>query len=219
MIPVKICGITRLEDARAAVQHGARAIGFICWPDSPRYAAPERVAAIVAALPPFVTTVGVFVGQPVAEMNAVARRCRLDRVQLHGGEPVETLAALERPAWRVFRVGSEADAAAAMAAPDRVVHLDTLHERLVGGTGRAFNWDWARRVAAAKTVILSGGIVPENAAEAVRTARPAALDVSSGVESAPGIKDPAKLAALFRALADAPAAATPWSFDHALAHS
>ncbi len=218
MIPVKICGITRLEDARLAVQHGARALGFIFWPSSPRCVAPEVAARIVAELPPFVVTVGVFVQQPLDEMNAIARRCRLDRIQLHGGEPVATVAALERPAWRVFRLNSEADAAAVLAAPDRLVHLDTFHERLVGGTGRAFNWDWARRVAAAKPVILSGGITPENAAEAVRTVQPAALDVSSGVEAAPGIKDPIKLAALFRALAGTPPSASPWSADHAFAN-
>jgi phosphoribosylanthranilate isomerase len=151
-------------------------------------------------------------------MNAIARRCRLDRIQLHGGEPVATLAALERPAWRVFHLNSEADAAAVLAAPDRLVHLDTFHEHLVGGTGRAFDWDWARRVAAAKPVILSGGITPENAAEAVRTVQPAALDVSSGVEAAPGIKDPIKLAALFRALAGTPPSASPWSAGHAFAN-
>ena len=218
MIPVKICGITRLEDARLAVQHGARALGFIFWPSSPRCVAPDAAARIIAALPPFIVTVGVFVQQPAEEINAIARRCRLDRIQLHGGEPLEALAALERPAWRVFRLKSEADAAAALAAPDRLVHLDTFHEHLVGGTGRAFNWDWARRVAAAKPVILSGGITPENAAEAVQTVQPAALDVSSGVEAAPGIKDPIKLAALFRALAGTTLPATPWRADHAFAN-
>jgi phosphoribosylanthranilate isomerase len=217
MIPVKICGITKLEDARVAVQYGARAIGFIFWPNSPRCVMPHEAARIMRELPPFVATVGVFVQATVEDMNAVARECRLDRVQLHGGEPFETLAALERPAWRVFRLRSEVDAGNAIRAKDRLLHLDAFHEQLVGGTGQVVNWEWARRVAIAKPVILSGGITAENAVEAVRTVRPMALDVSSGVESAPGIKDHRKLADLFRALAGIPVPANPWSADHALA--
>jgi phosphoribosylanthranilate isomerase len=216
MIPIKICGITRLEDARAAVALGARAIGFIFWPGSPRCVMPHEAERIIAELPPFVATVGVFVQQPVEEMNAIARRCRLDRIQLHGGEPFATLAALERPAWRVFRLKREVDVGAAIRAPDRLAHLDAFDEQRVGGTGRSVNWEWARRVAFAKPVILSGGITPENAAEAVRAVQPAALDVSSALESSPGIKDHEKLAALFRALEGVETAA-PMSPDHAFA--
>jgi phosphoribosylanthranilate isomerase len=217
MIPVKICGITRAQDAEAAVRCGARALGFILWPRSPRYVTPDDAARIVAGLPPFVVAVGVFVAQPVEAMNAIAARCRLDRIQLHGGEPHGTLAALARPGWRVFRLKAEADVAAVLAAPDRTVHLDAFHEQLVGGTGQTADWAWARRLAEAKTVILAGGIGPGNAADAVRAAHPAALDVNSGVESAPGIKDPAKIEALFRALESLPVEFQPRSDRHAFA--
>lgn len=217
MIPTKICGITRLEDARVAVELGAHAIGFIFWPNSPRCVMPHEAARIAAELPPFVATVGVFVQQPVEEINAVARHCRLDRIQLHGGEPFETLAALERPAWRVFRLKSETDAGDAIRAPDRLAHLDAFDEQRMGGTGRPVNWEWARRVACAKPVILSGGITPENAAEAVRAVQPAALDISSGVESSPGIKDHRKLAALFDALKALPPMSSHWNSGHAFA--
>ena len=217
MIPVKICGITRAQDAEAALRHGARALGFILWPKSPRYVAPETAARIIAGMPPFVLAVGVFVDQPVAEMNDLAARCRLDRIQLHGGEPFGTLAALSRPGWRVLRLKSEQDVSAAVAVPDRTLHLDTFHEKLVGGTGQVTDWSWARRISEKKAVILAGGIGPDNAAQAVQAVRPAALDVNSGVESAPGIKDPAKIEALFRALKNLPAPPHSWSPDHAFA--
>lgn len=211
MIPVKICGITRREDARVAVDHGARALGFIFWPKSPRCVMPYEAARIIAELPPFVTTVGVFVEQSVEDMNAVARECRLDRVQLHGGEPFETLAKLERPGWRVFRLQSEVDAGNAIRARDRMLHLDAFHEKLVGGTGTVVNWEWARRVAIAKPVILSGGLNAENVEEAARIVCPMALDVSSGVESAPGIKDHGKIADFLRAAENIPLSENIWS--------
>src|SRR5262249_46483972 len=217
MIPVKICGITKLEDARVAVQHGARAIGFIFWPKSPRCVMPYEAARIVSELPPFVTTVGVFVQTAVEEINAVARECKLDRIQLHGGEPYTMLAALERPAWRVLSLKSEVDAGNAIRTKDKLLHLDAHDDERKGGTGQVVNWEWAHRVAMAKPVILSGGITPENAAEAVRIVRPIALDVSSGVESAPGIKDHRKIADLFRALAGGPAPGNPGSASHAFA--
>jgi phosphoribosylanthranilate isomerase len=223
MIPVKICGITRLEDALAAVGCGAQALGFIFWPESPRYVAPEAAARIVAGLPPFVVTVGVFVAAPLEEINAVAERCRLDRIQLHGGEPFELLARLARPGYRVFRPRDAAELAAVEAAPDRTVHLDTYHPELYGGTGHAADWAGARRLAealgrAGRRVILSGGLTPENIAQAVQAVRPHALDVSSGVEAAPGSKDPAKIAALFRALSGAEPNLTPRSGAHAFAN-
>lgn len=205
MIPVKICGITRQEDARLAVELGAAALGFIFYKPSPRYVTPERAAAIVRTLPPYVTTVGVFVQADAAEINAVAERARLDRIQLHGGEPYELLERLTRPAYRAFRLKEPGDVDAVEAAPDADILLDTFMPDQFGGTGRAFDWSWARRLVErlerqGRRVILAGGLTPDNVAHALREVRPHALDVSSGVEAAPGSKDETKLRALFRAL-------------------
>ncbi len=216
-VPVKVCGITRLEDAEAALAEGAQALGFIFFPGSPRYVAPERAAEIVAALPPFAVTVGVFVREDVEEMNRIAAFCPLHRIQLHGGEDEGVLAALERPAYRAFRIGEQADLAAVEAAPDRTVLLDTYDPQLPGGTGRPFKWSLARQVAETRRVILAGGLNPDNVARALAEAQPAAVDVSTGVEARPGVKDPALLAAFFRALAGHTfPTPSPWSGAHAI---
>ncbi len=217
-LPVKVCGITRPEDARAAVDCGAQALGFIFYPPSPRYVEPERAAAIIAGLPPFVVTVGVFVGEPAEAINRIAEHCGLDRMQLHGGEPAGLLDELERPAYRAFRLEAEGDLAAVEAAPDATVLLDTYDPDLHGGTGRPFNWEWARALGRTRRVILAGGLTPENVARALETARPAALDVSSGVEAAPGVKDRARIEAFFRAVRGHPfPTPSPWSAEHASA--
>ena len=209
MTPVKICGITRREDAQLAVNLGAAALGFIFYRPSPRYVTPERVAELMWELPPFVTTVGVFVDEPVAEMNAIAERCRLDRIQLHGHESPETLAQLIRPGYRAFRLQQPADLDAVAAAPDRTVLLDTYQTDLYGGTGRPFDWSWARRLVErlgeqGRRVILAGGLTPENIGDAIRAARPYAVDVCSGVEARPGKKDPVRMRKLLRAAGAAP---------------
>lgn len=218
-LPVKVCGITRLEDARAALNCGAQALGFVFYGPSPRVVAPEKAAAIIRQLPPFVITVGVFVGASAAEINRIGRTCRFDRVQLHGGEPAEMMDELERPAYRAFRLKEQGDLALVEAAPDRTVLLDTFDPGLFGGTGRAFNWEWARALGGARQVILAGGLTPDNVERALQTARPAAVDVSSGVEAEPGIKDHAKMAAFFQAAAAGRAFShpSPWSGDHARA--
>ncbi len=199
-VPVKVCGITRLEDARAAIAEGAQALGFNFYAPSPRYLTPEHAAEIISALPPFVVTVGVFVQERVEEMNRIAALCGLDRIQLHGGEEATVAAALVRPAYRAFRLKEPGDLAAVEAAPEGTVLLDTFDPHVFGGTGRPFNWEWARRIAQNRQVILAGGLNPENVAQAVAEAQPAAVDVSSGVEAAPGVKDAARLADFFRAL-------------------
>jgi phosphoribosylanthranilate isomerase len=205
MIPrVKVCGNTRLDDAWAAVECGADALGFIFYPASPRAADPDAVAAIVRELPSFVTTVGVFVNEPVERMNALAEHCRLDRIQLHGQEPYETLAQLNRPGYRARKLRGPEDVASVLAEPDPMVLLDTYDAGLPGGTGRAFDWSWAREVGRHKRVILAGGLNPDNVARAAGQARPWALDVSSALEARPGVKDHAKIEAFFRALSPAP---------------
>ncbi len=217
-LPVKVCGITRLEDAQAAIACGAQALGFIFHRPSPRYIAPERVREIVAELPPFVVTTGVFVQQSAEEMDRIAALCALDRIQLHGGEPAEMVRAVSRPAYRAFRLKEEGDLAAVEAAPEDTVLLDTFDPEQFGGTGRAFNWEWARRIGETRRVILAGGLTPDNVARALAAAQPAALDVVTGVEAAPGIKDAGKIARFFEAVAGHSfATPSPWSAGHASA--
>ena len=143
---VKVCGNTRLEDAMTAVECGAEALGFVFWAPSSRAADPQVVAGIVPQLPPFVTTVAVFVNEAVETMNRIVAHCRLDRVQLHGQEPFELLARLDRPAYRALKPRSESELEAVLATPDRTLLLDTFDPVLPGGTGRPSNWAWARRV-------------------------------------------------------------------------
>ena len=196
---VKICGITRPEDAEAAVAAGAGAIGFVFWPGSPRFIDPHRARRIAAALPPLVTAVGVFVNQPIAYVNGVASLARLGAVQLHGDETPAFAAAVSRPVIKALSPGS-ADLAAW---PARVrVLLDVHDPEARGGTGRTIDWTAAAALAARREILLAGGLTPANVAEAVARVRPFGIDVSSGVERAPGIKDHQRLRALFEAVHD-----------------
>jgi phosphoribosylanthranilate isomerase len=193
---IKICGITREEDAHAAVEAGAAAIGFVFWPPSPRYIDPERARAIAAALPPFVTRVGVFVDQPAGRVNDIAARVGLGAVQLHGDEPVAYLRDIQAPVIKAIA----SDVVDPDAWPSRVVLLVDAHDPARrGGTGRLADWDRARALANRRKVLLAGGITPDNVAEAVSRVRPFGIDVSSGVESAPGVKDRAAMQALVEA--------------------
>ena len=196
---VKICGITRAEDAQAAVDAGAGALGFVFWPDSPRFIDPHRARAIAATLPPFVTTVGVFVNQPVAYVNAVASLVRLGAVQLHGDETVDEAAAISTPVIKAMAVD---DDRVKMWPARTTILLDAKDPVLRGGTGRTIDWTAAAAVAAQRKIVLAGGLSPDNVAEAVARVRPFGIDVSSGVERAPGVKDHYRLRALFGALHD-----------------
>jgi phosphoribosylanthranilate isomerase len=203
MLLVKICGITRLEDAEAAVAAGARALGFIFWPESPRFLDPHRARAIVSALPPFVTTVGVFVNQPIAYVNGVAALARLSAVQLHGDETIDEAARVARPVVKAIGVSAATQAGAADAWPARVTMLVDAHDpRRRGGTGRTIDWTVAAAIAARRRTILSGGLTAHNVADAVARVRPFGIDISSGVERAPGIKDHARMRALFEVVHD-----------------
>lgn len=214
---VKVCGNTRLEDALTAVECGADALGFIFYRSSPRAADPAVVAGIVRQIPPFVVTVGVFVDESVRTINEVVAHCRLDRVQLHGQEPFETIAQLDRPAYRARKPRSQVELDALLAEPDRTLLLDTYDPGQHGGTGRPFDWEWARRAGERKRIILAGGLNAENIARALEQARPAAIDVSSSLESRPGIKDPRKIEAFFLALRGAGGFSYPSSESHASA--
>ena len=196
---VKICGITRMDDAEAAVAAGAGAIGFIFWPKSPRFIEPYRARKIVAALPPFVTAVGVFVNQPVAHVNGVASLVRLGAVQLHGDETPEFAAAVTTPVIKALSIG----AANVRPWPARVRLLLDVHDPVSrGGTGRTIDWTAAADLASQREILLAGGLTPDNVAAAVARVRPLGIDVSSGVERAPGIKDHQRLRALFEAVHD-----------------
>ncbi len=198
---VKICGVTRRQDAEAAVALGASAIGFVFWPGSPRAIDPHRARAIVAALPALVTPVGVFVNQPVDYVNAVAALVRLGAVQLHGDERPADLSPIVRPVIKAVAVDEPFEPADLVEWPARVtVLLDVPDPVRRGGTGRAVDWNRAAAAAARRRIVLAGGLTPENVGDAVARVRPFAIDVSSGVESAPGIKDPGRLRALFEAL-------------------
>jgi phosphoribosylanthranilate isomerase len=194
---VKICGITRLEDADAAVRAGAGAIGFIFWPKSPRFIDPFRAARIAAHLPAFVTPVGVFVNQPTAYVNGVARLVRLGAVQLHGDETMEYAAAIRSPVIRALKVG---DTRVDSWPSQDTVLLDADDPIRRGGTGQTIDWVAAASVAARRNIVLAGGLTPENVADAIARVRPFGIDVSSGVERAPGIKDHKRLRALFEAV-------------------
>jgi phosphoribosylanthranilate isomerase len=197
---VKVCGITAPEDAVLAAELGASAIGLVFWPSSPRFVTRQRAREIVAALPAFVSTVGVFVNQP-EDARALAGELRLSAVQLHGDEHVEDYRDLPSRVIKAVAVnGDAAREAAATLPPDVTVLLDAHDPVRRGGTGRVIDWSVASAIARERRVVLSGGLHAGNVAAAIAAVKPYAVDVSSGVESAPGKKDPAKLRALFAAL-------------------
>jgi phosphoribosylanthranilate isomerase len=201
---VKICGVRRLEDARLACELGANAIGFVFWPASPRFVDPERARAIVSELPPFVTAVGVFVDQTPDYVNGVATLVKLSAVQLHGQEAPDTyIKSRHRVIKAVPVTGSFDPARACDELPRTATMLLDAHDPIRrGGTGRAINWSAAAAAARRRPVILSGGLNSSNVADAIDRVRPYAIDLSSGVESAPGVKDPEKLRQLFGMLED-----------------
>ena len=199
---VKICGITRPEDAEAAVRAGADALGFNFWPGSKRYVHPEAAQAIIATLPPFVTAVGVFVDQRRAEITAIARQTGIALVQLHGNESPDQCRGYPWPVVKAFRVGDDFLPAALARYRVRAYLLDAPAPGF-GGSGTRFDWTRARDLSAPGPVILAGGLTPENVAPAVAAVRPYAVDVASGVESTPGVKDPDKLARFVRAVRSA----------------
>ena len=199
MIRVKVCGITRREDAQLAADLGASAIGLVLWPQSPRYVAPPAAREIVASLPPFVLAVGVFVNQP--EADSLAEEIGLDAVQLHGDETPASYRAFKRRVIKMVPVNGPGTRAAVRNVPARAsVLLDAHDPARRGGTGRTVDWSLAADIAAERPVILSGGLNAENVGDAIRAVRPFAIDVSSGVESAPGVKDPDRLRAFFAAV-------------------
>lgn len=201
LVRSKICGITRIEDALAAVAAGADAIGFVFYAKSPRAVNVQQARAIIAALPPFVTTVGLFVNASRCELGEILDAVPLDLLQFHGDETPADCDGYHRPYIRALRVKPGDDIAAQVAnyANASGVLLDTYVPGLPGGTGEAFDWSLVPE-GLSKPVILAGGLTPENVAEAIAKVRPYAVDVSGGVEQAKGIKDALKIQAFMRAV-------------------
>jgi phosphoribosylanthranilate isomerase len=199
---VKVCGITCSEDARIAVACGAGAIGFVFWPGSPRFVDPYRARRIAAGLPPFVAAVGVFVNQSAEYVNGVAALVGLAAVQLHGDEGAEMATAVRRPVIKAIPCEERARHLAAAWPAQVTLLLDAYDPSRRGGTGRTVDWEWAAELATARRVVLSGGLTPDNVAAAVASVKPFGVDVSSGVEISPGVKDPRRVKAFFEALHD-----------------
>jgi phosphoribosylanthranilate isomerase len=204
MTRVKICGITNLEDALFAAEAGADALGFVFYTKSPRYIAPDRAREIILRLPPFVAKVGVFVNDPPLFLPTLGGRkgravkeimahCHLDYAQLHGDEPPEQVAALAPQAIKVMQVRSAADVERLNAYQAAAYLLDAYHPTKPGGTGETWDWELAAAAKRYGPVILAGGLTPDNVGDAIERVHPYAVDVSSGVEAAPGIKDHQKV--------------------------
>jgi len=206
-VRIKMCGTTRSEDAHAAVTCGVDALGFIFAKKSPRYIDPQRAARIIAELPPFVSKVGVFVDADLEQVKMTVDAAGLNVVQLHGQESVDYCLALQR--WsrslalcKAFRVGPGADPGdfdSYRGSVDAFL-LDTYVKGVAGGTGRVFDWAALQRLSIPKPLILAGGLSPDNVSEAIRIAAPYAIDINSGVEDAPGLKNHQLLAQLIAAV-------------------
>ena len=200
-VRVKICGITNLADAQAAVEAGADALGFIFYERSPRFIPIKIAAEISRALPPFIMRVGVFVNPPKELVLRAIGECGLSLLQFHGDEPPEFCTQFGLMSMKAFRIR---DAGSLEELPKYQTDawlLDAYSPDTLGGTGEKFNWDLAVEAQKiGKPIFLAGGLTPENVAEAIRKVRPFGVDVSSGVESSPGKKDPAKVRAFIKRL-------------------
>ena len=195
-VKVKICGITSMADARLCVEAGADALGFIFVEGTPRCLAPAAAAAIIAALPPFVTPVGIFWDHSPGHVKAVAEQCGLRALQLHGNESPEGLTEHRLPLIKTIKMSGEADLAQLGRYPVSAYLLDSPARWSEGEAREPISWELARRGAAAgHRIILAAGLTPDNVAEAIERSRPYAVDVLSGVEARPGTKDAAKVRA------------------------
>lgn len=204
-VRVKLCGVTNLDDGLMAAAAGVDALGFI-FAASPRRISPEAARRIIRALPPFVKTVGVFVDEAVDEVERIMLFCGLDMVQLHGDESPDLCGRLMPRSIKAVQVQgrSSLDSLQRYRGRVRGVVLDAWSAGRRGGIGRPFDWGVLQGVSLPGPMILAGGLGPENVREAVLAVRPYGIDINSGVESQPGRKDPARLAAVMRAIAALP---------------
>jgi phosphoribosylanthranilate isomerase len=203
MVRVKICGITNVEDALLACELGADAIGLNFYGKSPRCISPFTASKIIRNLPPFVSAVGVFVNWQAAAVTALAKALDLSAAQLHGDEPPQLVTEIVKKVSviKALHVGKgSALPAFAKYRGATAFLLDAPHSGQYGGTGHTTDWSLAHTAAKSHRILLAGGLTPENVAEAILAVRPYAVDVTSGVESKPGKKDPAKLSAFFEAV-------------------
>ncbi|HZF40006.1 MAG TPA: phosphoribosylanthranilate isomerase [Blastocatellia bacterium] len=194
-VKLKVCGVTSLEDARAAIDCGAEYLGFNFYTKSPRYIAPSSARAIIERLPDDIISVGVFVNEPRPEdVVEILRVSRARMAQLHGDESPDYCAGVgaER-VIKALRIGDDFDARLVLDYPAAAILLDAFDAKFYGGTGKTTNWEIAREAAELTRVFLAGGLSPDNIVEAIRAVEPFAVDVNSGVESAPGRKDASKL--------------------------
>ena len=198
---VKICGITRVDDAEAAVRAGADAIGLVFDSRSPRFITPDKAAAIARAVAPFVTIVALFVDAEAEHIRDVLRRVRVHLLQFHGHEPPEQCRLYDLPYIKAVRMREHVDlhAQAQTYADAAALLLDTYDPAVAGGSGRRFDWTRVPQ-GLSRPIVLAGGLTPAVVGEAVRRVRPYAVDVSSGVEITQGIKDPDKIEAFIRAV-------------------
>ncbi|MFW5774671.1 MAG: phosphoribosylanthranilate isomerase [Chitinivibrionales bacterium] len=193
-VKIKICGITRYEDARIAANLGVDAIGFIFYPKSPRFIQPADARDIITRLPPFISKVGVFVNESVDTTNTVVSRFGIDTVQLHGDEPPDMLDRIQAPVVKSFSVGPDFDLNVLFEYKPAAFLLDTWDKEKRGGTGKTFDWNIARAATSQTTpIILAGGLGPSNIEEALHNVTPYGVDISSGVEIMPGVKNPHKM--------------------------
>lgn len=204
MIRVKICGITRLEDAVAAVNTGAHALGFIFYEKSPRHISIQAAANICAALPPFVSKVGVFVNELEYTIEKAVADCGLDTLQFHGDEPPGFCQKFPTKSIKAFRIKSESDLSVL---PDYDVDawlLDAFSEKEQGGTGKTFDWSLAVKAKSIGNIpiILSGGLNPDNVQQAIKTVQPYGVDASSSLEESPGKKDHTKIQNFLKACSE-----------------
>jgi len=203
MVKVKVCGITRLSDAEAALALGADFIGFNFWPGTRRFITPENAARIIRGLKSKAGLVGVFVNQPLPEVKEIIKRLKLDYAQLHGDEPWDYCREIPVPVIKALRLGSEQDLEA-MAAYEKVLWLIDSRTKGFGGSGQSPDWALAGKAGKlAGKIILAGGLNAENVAQAIKAVKPWAVDAASGVESSPGVKDQAKLRNFFQAVKNA----------------
>jgi len=200
-IRVKVCGITRVEDAQLAAECGAAAVGFNFWPNSPRYCFPEHAKAISESLPPFVARVGVFVDSPADRIEEIVRKVGLSAVQLHGDETPQECKQLSVPVIKALHATDDLSAAD-LAGYDVAAFLLDAPSNGHGGSGEVFDWNIASRLNLQRPLILAGGLTPSNVARAIATVHPYGVDVASGVEVSPGIKDPEKIEAFFAAVGE-----------------
>tara|TARA_B110000196_G_scaffold179522_1_gene153927 strand:+ start:1256 stop:1888 length:633 start_codon:yes stop_codon:yes gene_type:complete len=200
LIQVKICGITSLKDGLMAANYGASALGFIFYKNSPRYIAPQLLKTWISKVPRNLKKVGVFVNKDVDKVNKIAGDLNLDMVQLHGDESPEYCNQMIKPVTKVFKVNNEFDSTVLNDYPVSAFLFDTYKKESYGGTGESFDWQSISNLDTEIPIILSGGLNAENILEGIKVVMPSAVDVNSGVESEPGVKDAEKVKYFFTRL-------------------